>query len=151
MGRASAPAGQRKSQAVNVSADGQTERQGIRLHERARLPWGRASSWVDEQKPMRHCWGKVIGITAEAGMGKSRLMAEVIRWHRRECWVWWSTSRMGPAPLCGLAEHLSGFLNLDPGWTAVEQIESLGDNIRSTQRPPASASTGRGPQHADPG
>lgn len=64
------------------------ERQGIRLHEpKYALPMvGRAAelALIQEKLAMalRH-QGQIVGITAEAGMGKSRLMAEVVRLARQ--------------------------------------------------------------------
>ncbi len=109
------------------------ERHNIRLHEpKYALPMvGRkAELALIEQKldlaQLGH--GQIVGITAEAGMGKSRLMAEVIRLARErevlgyggECQsygtntsylVWQSIWR--------------GFFNLTPAWSTAEQIEAL--------------------------
>ena len=60
------------------------ERQGIRLHEpKYALPMvGRAAelALIEQKLDLAlQGHGQIVGITAEAGMGKSRLMAEVIR------------------------------------------------------------------------
>ena len=123
-----------KSRAVTVFRllDRQ-ERQGIRLHEpKYALPMvGRAAELgLIEQKLetalLGH--GQIAGITAEAGMGKSRLMAEVIRLAKErgvmgyggECQSYGtSTSYLV------WQDIWRGFFYLDPGDPAAEQIESL--------------------------
>ncbi len=72
--------------------------------------------------------GQVIGITAEAGMGKSRLSAEIIRLAIEqgltpfggEC-----VSHGTNAPYLVWQNLLRGFFDLDPSWTSAEQISRL--------------------------
>lgn len=109
------------------------ERQGIRLHEpKYALPMvGRiAELAVIEQKLDRALrgHGQIVGITAEAGMGKSRLMAEVIRLARGrnvlgyggECQSYGTTTSY-----LVWQNIWRGFCDLDPTCSLAEQIESL--------------------------
>jgi len=109
------------------------ERQGIHLHEpKYALPMvGRAAELaVIEQKldlALRGR-GQIVGITAEAGMGKSRLMAEVIRLARGrnvigyggECQSYGTT-----ISYLVWQDIWRGFFELNPTWSMAEQIEAL--------------------------
>ena len=123
-----------KSQPVTVfRLIAKQERRGIHLHEpKYALPMvGRETelALIEQKLDMALVGrGQIIGITAEAGMGKSRLMAEVIRLARRrnvlgyggECQsygtntsylVWQSIWR--------------GFFGLDAAWSVTEQTQAL--------------------------
>jgi class 3 adenylate cyclase/tetratricopeptide (TPR) repeat protein len=115
------------------------ERRTIHLHEpKYALPMvGRQSELASIEEKLDltlHGHGQIVGITAEAGMGKSRLTAEVIRLARQrnvlsfggECQsygtntsylVWQNIWR--------------GFFGLDPAWSMAEQIRVL--NVQLTQ------------------
>jgi len=109
------------------------ERHGIRLHEpKYALPMvGRAAELALIERKLDLALrghGQIVGITAEAGMGKSRLLAEVIRLARGrnvlgyggECQSYGtSTSYLV------WQDIWRGFFNLDPAWSIVEQIASL--------------------------
>jgi len=109
------------------------ERHGIRLHEpKYALPMvGRASELALIGQKLDQALqgqGQIVGITAEAGMGKSRLMAEVIRLARErnvpgyggEC------QSYGTSTSYLVWQNIwRGFFNLDPAWSMAEQIESL--------------------------
>jgi class 3 adenylate cyclase len=123
-----------KSQAVTVFRllDRQ-EHQGIRLHEpKYALPMvGRASELeLIKQKLdtalLGH--GQIIGITAEAGMGKSRLMAEVIRLARERDMLGYGgeCQSYGTSTSYLVWQDIwRGFFDLDPADSAAEQTESL--------------------------
>jgi len=109
------------------------EHQGIRLHEpKYALPMvGRAAELALIGKKLDralHGHGQIVGITAEAGMGKSRLMAEVIRLARGrnvlgyggECHSYGtSTSYLVWQSIW------QGFFGLDSTRSVAEQIKSL--------------------------
>lgn len=109
------------------------ERHDIRLHEpKYALPMvGRAAELklIEQKLEMAlRGRGQIVGITAEAGMGKSRLMAEVIRVARErnvigyggECQSYGTNTSY-------LVWHdiWRGFFELDSAWSAAEQIEAL--------------------------
>ena len=109
------------------------EHQGIRLHEpKYALPMvGRAIELaLIEQKLNRalHGQGQVVGITAEAGMGKSRLMAEVIRLARGRNVLGYGgeCQSYGTSTSYLVWQNIwQGFFDLDPICSLTEQIESL--------------------------
>src|SRR5262245_23905212 len=109
------------------------ERHGIRLHEpKYALPMvGRAAELALIEKKLELALrgrGQIVGITAEAGMGKSRLMAEVIRLARErnvigyggECQSYGTTTSY-----LVWRDIWRGFFELDSAWSAAEQIETL--------------------------
>ncbi|MGB7876367.1 MAG: tetratricopeptide repeat protein [Anaerolineales bacterium] len=111
----------------------QQERHDIRLHEpKYALPMvGRKAelALIEEKLDMvQRGNGQIVGITAEAGMGKSRLIAEVIRLAR-------GRNVLGYGGECqSYGNHTSylvwqsiwrGFFNLDPAWSTAEQVEVL--------------------------
>ena len=109
------------------------EHQGIRLHEpKYALPMvGRAAELALIEGKLNRALqghGQIVGITAEAGMGKSRLMAEVIRLTRErnvlgyggECQSYGTT-----ASYLVWQNIWRGFFDLDPTSSLAEQIESL--------------------------
>ncbi len=109
------------------------ERHGIRLHEpKYALPMvGRAAELaLIEQKldlALRGR-GQIIGITAEAGMGKSRLMAEVIRLARGRNVIGYGgeCQSYGTSTSYLVWQDIwRGFFQLDSVWTADDQIEAL--------------------------
>src|SRR5215207_1929765 len=109
------------------------ERHGIRLHEpKYALPMvGRAAelALIEQKLDLAlHGHGQIVGITAEAGMGKSRLMAEVIRMargrnvlgHGGEC------QSFGTSTSYLVWQNIwRGFFDLDPAWSMAAQVESL--------------------------
>jgi adenylate cyclase len=109
------------------------ERHGIRLHEpKYALPMvGRESELALIKQKLDLALpghGQIVGITAEAGMGKSRLLAEVIRLARRRNMLGYG----GECQSYGISTSYlvwqsiwRGFFNLDPAWSTAEQIESL--------------------------
>lgn len=127
-----------KSQPVTVfRLITQQERHGIRLHEpKYALPMvGRETELaLIEQKLeltlLGH--GQIVGITAEAGMGKSRLMAEVIRLARQHNVLGYG----GECHSYGISTSYlvwqsiwRGFFNLDPAWSTAEQIKALEERL----------------------
>jgi len=123
-----------KSQPVTVfRLIASQERHGIRLHEpKYSLPMvGRAAELkLIEQKLNMALQGRsqIVGITAEAGMGKSRLMAEVIRLARERNVLGYGgeCQSYGTSTSYLVWQNIwRGFFNLDPAWSMAEQIESL--------------------------
>jgi adenylate cyclase len=123
-----------KSQAVNVlRLMNRQERQGIRLHEpKYALPMvGRALelAWIEKKlEAALQGHGQIVGITAEAGMGKSRLMAEVIRLARGRDVLGYGgeCQSYGTSTSYLVWQNIwRGFFSLDPGWSAAAQVESL--------------------------
>jgi adenylate cyclase len=123
-----------KSQPVTVfRLIASQDRRTIRLHEpKYALPMvGReAELALIEQKLDTALLGRgqIVGITAEAGMGKSRLMAEVIRLTRRRLVLGYG----GECQSYGTnASYLvwhsiwRGFFALDPSWPIAEQIRAV--------------------------
>lgn len=123
-----------KTQAVTVfQLVGRQERQSIRLHEpKYALPMvGRAAelSLIEQKLDLAlQGQGQIVGITAEAGMGKSRLMAEVIRLAKGRGMLGYG----GEAQSYGASTSYlvwrniwRGFFHLDPDRPAVEQVEAL--------------------------
>src|ERR1700752_1855342 len=123
-----------KSELVTVSRlIGSYEPRGIRLHEpKYALPMvGRVAELAligGKLDRALHGHGQIVGITAEAGMGKSRLMAEVIRLARErdvlgyggECQSYGTT-----ASYLVWQNIWRAFFDLDPTSSLAEQIESL--------------------------
>src|SRR5262249_7400525 len=119
-----------KSQPVTVfRLIDRQERHGIRLHEpKYALPMvGRAAELRLIEKKLEQALqgrGQIVGITAEAGMGKSRLIAEVIRLSRGrnvlgyggECQSYGTTTSY-----LVWQDIWRSFFNLDPAWSLVEQ------------------------------
>lgn len=109
------------------------ERRTIRLHEpKYALPMvGReAELALIEQKLdmalLGH--GQIIGITAEAGMGKSRLMAEVIRLTRRRHVLGYGgeCQSYGTNTSYLVWQNIwRGFFALDASWPVAEQIQAV--------------------------
>lgn len=123
-----------KSQAVTVfELVGRQERQNIRLHEpKYALPMvGRTAelSLIEEKLDLAlQGQGQIVGITAEAGMGKSRLMAEVIRLARRQGMMGYGgeCQSYGTSTSYLVWRNIwRGFFQLDPDWSAAEQVQSL--------------------------
>lgn len=123
-----------KSQPVTVyQLLGSRERTSIRLHEpKYALPMvGRVQELaLIEQKLDTALTGRgqIVGITAEAGMGKSRLIAEVVRRARGRNMLGYG----GECQSYGISTSYlvwqsiwQGFFNLEPGWPAARQIQSL--------------------------
>lgn len=123
-----------KSQPVTVfRLIASQERHGIRLHEpKYALPMvGRVAELaLIEQKldlALRG-HGQIVGISAEAGMGKSRLIAEVIRLARGRNMLGYGgeCQSYGTSTSYLVWQNIwRGFFNLDPNWSIAEQIESL--------------------------
>ena len=127
-----------KSQPVTVfRLIARQERHGIRLHEpKYALPMvGRAAELALTEGKLELALqghGQIIGITAEAGMGKSRLMAEVIRLARErgmlgyggECQSYGTT-----ASYLVWQNIWQSFFDLDPTSSLAEQIGSLEDQL----------------------
>jgi adenylate cyclase len=123
-----------KSQPVTVfRLIGLQERRAIHLHEpKYALPMvGREAELVTISEKLDMALlgrGQIAGITAEAGMGKSRLLAEVIRLAR-------GRSVLGYGGECqSYGTHTSylvwqsiwrGFFQLDPAWGLEQQVQSL--------------------------
>ncbi|HSL28725.1 MAG TPA: tetratricopeptide repeat protein, partial [Anaerolineales bacterium] len=109
------------------------ERQGIRLHEpRYALPMvGRAAELALIEQRLEHALpghGQIVGITAEAGMGKSRLVAEVIRLAAERNMLGYAGECQSYGTSTSYLVWQSiwrGFFQLDPGWSPAEQVEAL--------------------------
>jgi len=112
---------------------GAQERRTIRLHEpKYALPMvGRETELASIEQKLDQALlghGQIIGITAEAGMGKSRLMAEVIQLARRrhvlgyggECQSYGSNTSY-----LVWRNIWRGFFMLDPAWPVPNQIQAL--------------------------
>lgn len=72
--------------------------------------------------------GHIIGVTAEIGMGKTRLMVEVIRIARRRNVIGYSGECQSYGTTTGYLVWQNiwrGFFGLDPAWTLSEQIQQL--------------------------
>jgi class 3 adenylate cyclase/tetratricopeptide (TPR) repeat protein len=109
------------------------ERRTIRLHEpKYALPMvGRAAelALIAQKLDLALAGhGQIVGITAEAGLGKSRLMAEVIQLARRrqvpgyggECQSYGSNTSY-----LVWQNIWRGFFGLEPSWSPAEQIQAL--------------------------
>jgi len=109
------------------------ERRGIHLHEpKYALPMvGRADelALIDQKIELAQGGrGQIVGITAEAGMGKSRLMAEVIQLARKhnlpgyggECQSYGTTTSY-----LVWQDIWRGFFELDSAWSPAEQLNTL--------------------------
>ena len=109
------------------------EHHGIRLHEpKYALPMvGRVAELTLIERKLDkalHGHGQIVGITAEAGMGKSRLMAEVIRLARGRNLLGYGgeCQSYGTSTSYLVWQNIwRGFFDLDPTDSLVEQIESL--------------------------
>jgi adenylate cyclase len=120
-----------KSQAVTVfQLLDRHEHQGIRLHEpKYALPMvGRTAELALIEQKLNMALsghGQVIGITAEAGMGKSRLMAEVIRLARERDMLGYGgeCQSYGTSTSYLVWQNIwRGFFNLVPDMSAAEHI-----------------------------
>ncbi|HEU0292129.1 MAG TPA: tetratricopeptide repeat protein [Anaerolineales bacterium] len=72
--------------------------------------------------------GHIVGITAEIGMGKTRLMVEVIRIARRRNILGYSGECQSYGTTTGYLVWQNiwrGFFGLDPAWSLAEQIQKL--------------------------
>jgi len=123
-----------KSQLVNVfRLISSQERHGIRLHEpKYALPMvGRVAELALVKQKLDLALvgrGQIVGITAEAGMGKSRLMAEIIRLARGRNVIGYGgeCQSYGTSTSYLVWQDIwRGFFELDPAWSAAEQIEAL--------------------------
>ena len=133
-----------KSQPVTVfRLIDRQERHGIRLHEpKYALPMvGRVVELALIQQKLDMALkghGQIIGITAEAGMGKSRLIAEVIRSSRGHNMLGYGgeCQSYGTSTSYLVWQNIwRGFFNLDPNRSTADQIESLEEQL--TQINPA--------------
>jgi class 3 adenylate cyclase/predicted ATPase len=85
--------------------------------------------------------GQIIGVTAEAGMGKSRLVAEGIRLARRNKFVGYGgacQSDGANTPYLVWRSIWNAFFDLDPLWSLRKQIRSLEGELED-----------RAPEHVD--
>ena len=123
-----------KSQPVTVfQLVSREEKHGIRLHEpKYAIPMvGRAAELaLIEQKLDLALLGRgqIVGITAEAGMGKSRLMAEVIRLARRRNVIGYGgeCQSYGTSTSYLVWQDIwRAFFKLDTAWSVEEQIKAL--------------------------
>lgn len=123
-----------KSQPVTVfQLISREEKHGVRLHEpKYALPMvGRVAELaLIEQKLATALLGhgQIVGITAEAGMGKSRLIAEVVRGARSENILGYGGECQSYGTSTSYLVWQSiwqGFFNLEASWSIAEQIESL--------------------------
>jgi class 3 adenylate cyclase/predicted ATPase len=123
-----------KAEPVTVfSLSGLKEQRAIHLQEpRYSLPMvGRETELALVEQKIDHTLtghGQIIGITAEAGMGKSRLVAEIIRLADERQWVGYG----GECQSYGTnISYLvwqpiwQGFFGLDPAWAAADQVREL--------------------------
>ena len=129
-----------KSQAVHVSQlIGTNERHDFRLHEpKYALPMvGHASELALIERKLDivlGTHGQIVGIAAEAGMGKSRLIAEVIRIARARHVLGYGgeCQSYGTNTSYLVWQNIwRGFFNLDPAWSVAEQIKSLEEQLSS--------------------
>ena len=109
------------------------ERQGIRLHEpKYALPMvGREAEMASIKTKLDLALlgqGQIVGITAEAGMGKSRLMAEVIRMARGHNMLGFGgeCQSYGTSTSYLVWQNIwRGFFDLDSASSIAEQIQAL--------------------------
>ena len=109
------------------------EQQSIRLHEpKYAIPMvGRESELSSIEKKLDLAMqgkGQIVGITAEAGMGKSRLIAEVIRLARERGMLGYGgeCQSYGTNTSYLVWQNIwRGFFELDPTWSTTEQIDAL--------------------------
>ena len=127
-----------KSQPVTVfRLVAKQEQQSIRLHEpRYALPMvGRESelaSIAGKLELVLQGKGQIVGITAEAGMGKSRLIAEVIRLARERGMLGFGgeCQSYGTSTSYLVWQNIwRGFFGLEPAWSTAEQIEALAGQL----------------------
>jgi class 3 adenylate cyclase len=123
-----------KSQPVTVfRLVAREERQGIRLHEpKYALPMvGRTAELALIEQKLQAALsghGQIVGLTAEAGMGKSRLIAEVIRLAQERNMLGYGgeCQSFGTGTSYLVWQSIwRGFFNLDPASSLAEQIQSL--------------------------
>jgi len=123
-----------KSQPVTVfRLLAKKEREGIRLHEpKYALPMvGREAELGSIKGKLELALqgkGQIVGITAEAGMGKSRLIAEVIRLAREREMLGYGgeCQSYGTSTSYLVWQNIwHGFFELNPAWSSTEQIEAL--------------------------
>ncbi len=123
-----------KSESVAVyRLIGKQERQGIHLHEpKYALPMvGRGAELALIQQKLELALqgrGQIVGITAEAGMGKSRLTAEVIRLARQRDMLSYGgeCQSYGTNTSYLVWQNIwRGFFGLDPAWAPAQQISAL--------------------------
>jgi class 3 adenylate cyclase/tetratricopeptide (TPR) repeat protein len=123
-----------KSQPVTVfQLIAAQERRSIRLHEpKYALPMvGREAelALIEQKLDMALLGrGQIVGITAEAGMGKSRLMAEVIQLTRRRHVLGYGgeCQSYGTNTSYLVWQNIwRGFFALDSSWPIAEQIQAL--------------------------
>ena len=127
-----------KSQPVTVfRLIASQERQGIRLHEpKYALPMvGRQAELALIQQKLDRALrshGQVVGITAEAGMGKSRLIAEAIQLAREHNMLGYGgeCQSYGTSTSYLVWQNIwRGFFDLDPNKSTAEQIEVLEEQM----------------------
>ena len=123
-----------KSQPVSVlRLIARRSRHGIRLHEpKYALPMvGRAAELALVEQKLNLALkgrGQIVGITAEAGMGKSRLMAEVIRLARERGMMGYGgeCQSYGTSISYLVWQNIwQRFFDLDPAWSLPEQVAAL--------------------------
>ena len=113
------------------------ERQAIRLHEpKYALPMvGREVELLSIETKLDLAIegkGQIVGITAEAGMGKSRLMAEVIRLARKRDLLGYGgeCQSYGTSTSYLVWQNIwRGFFDLDPARSTAEQIQALEEQL----------------------
>jgi adenylate cyclase len=111
----------------------QQERRSIHLHEpKYSLPMvGREAELALVEKKLDLSLlgrGQIIGITAEAGMGKSRLLAEVVRLAQQRNVLGYGgeCQSYGTNTSYLVWQNIwRGFFGLDPAWSTAEQIKAL--------------------------
>jgi predicted ATPase/class 3 adenylate cyclase len=121
---------------------GAQERRTIRLQEpRYALPMiGRRDELALIARRLDEVWrghGQIVGVTAEAGMGKSRLLAEIIRLAGQQQLAAYGgeCQSYGTNTSYLVWQNIwRGFFGLDPAWPLARQVQALEQQLTALER-----------------